>query len=282
MMRMHSRSTVRVFGSLDQEWFARLSGDYNPIHMDPVAARRLLFGRPIVHGIHALLWALDDQLGVFAEPARLKRLKVKFRYPIILGESVELLARGESPTERRIEIRASDVKLLTASVSFESGTADRIAIPVGIPVRGPCVDCPRIELSSTAGRLPLCLDSQIVAQRFPNVRARLPPEQVATLLAATRLVGMHAPGLHSVLSGLDLRDCGDQREPELHYRTESYDERVLLLNLQIDGSGLSGLVSAFVRPEPRKQSPLLSLNSAIRLEEFRGERVLVIGGSRGL
>jgi acyl dehydratase len=51
--------TQHVFTSDDQLAFAKLSGDYNPLHTDPVLARRLLFGRQIVHGLHALLWGAD-------------------------------------------------------------------------------------------------------------------------------------------------------------------------------------------------------------------------------
>jgi len=40
-------------------WFASLSHDRNPLHTDPVAARRLLSDRQVVHGIHVLLSALD-------------------------------------------------------------------------------------------------------------------------------------------------------------------------------------------------------------------------------
>jgi len=52
----------RVFTSDDQLAFAKLSGDYNPLHLDPVLARRLLFGRQVVHGLHALLWSLNYHL----------------------------------------------------------------------------------------------------------------------------------------------------------------------------------------------------------------------------
>ncbi|HNC74922.1 MAG TPA: MaoC/PaaZ C-terminal domain-containing protein, partial [Elusimicrobiota bacterium] len=38
-----------------QNAFARLSGDANPLHVDPAAARRLLFGRAVVHGVHGVL-----------------------------------------------------------------------------------------------------------------------------------------------------------------------------------------------------------------------------------
>ena len=42
----------------DQVAFAKLSGDYNPVHLDPLKARRTRFGYPVVHGIHLMLWEL--------------------------------------------------------------------------------------------------------------------------------------------------------------------------------------------------------------------------------
>ncbi|MEK9662192.1 MAG: MaoC/PaaZ C-terminal domain-containing protein, partial [Alphaproteobacteria bacterium] len=32
--------------------FGELSGDRNPIHLDPHTARRLMYGKPVVHGVH--------------------------------------------------------------------------------------------------------------------------------------------------------------------------------------------------------------------------------------
>jgi hypothetical protein len=42
-----SMATLR-FTPADQRAFARLSGDFNPVHQDPVAARRTVAGEPIV------------------------------------------------------------------------------------------------------------------------------------------------------------------------------------------------------------------------------------------
>ena len=49
----------RAFNLDDQHIFAEVSGDYNPIHIDPIYARRTNYGKPVVHGINLLLWALD-------------------------------------------------------------------------------------------------------------------------------------------------------------------------------------------------------------------------------
>ena len=53
------KATTRTFTLDDQLAFAALAGDFNPLHVDPLAARRLIFGEVVVHGVHAVLWALD-------------------------------------------------------------------------------------------------------------------------------------------------------------------------------------------------------------------------------
>ncbi len=68
----------------------RLSGDYNPIHADPVLARRAGFERPILHGLcslgvatRAILQAVCDD-----RPERLVSLRLRFSAPVYPGETV--------------------------------------------------------------------------------------------------------------------------------------------------------------------------------------------------
>src|SRR5207249_3197125 len=78
----------RTFTFEDQTAFADLSGDHNPLHMDLIAARRYLFGEPVVHGIHPVLWALNDCLEGHASSVSLRSLKVSFPRPIVLNKPV--------------------------------------------------------------------------------------------------------------------------------------------------------------------------------------------------
>lgn len=68
----------------------RLSGDFNPLHADPAVARAVGFDRPILHGLatygvagRAILTACCD-----GDPARLKRLDVRFSAPVYPGETI--------------------------------------------------------------------------------------------------------------------------------------------------------------------------------------------------
>ena len=50
----------RQFSAEELKWFAGISGDWNPIHVDKVAARRLLAGDLVVHGMFTVFWALNE------------------------------------------------------------------------------------------------------------------------------------------------------------------------------------------------------------------------------
>lgn len=68
----------------------RLSGDLNPLHADPAAARHAGFERPILHGLatygaaaFCLLEAMET------EPQHLRRLDCRFRAPVFPGDLLE-------------------------------------------------------------------------------------------------------------------------------------------------------------------------------------------------
>ncbi|MCK8683272.1 MaoC/PaaZ C-terminal domain-containing protein [Pseudomonas umsongensis] len=68
----------------------RLSGDYNPIHADPVLASKAGFDRPILHGLCTLGVATRAVLDAFSagDPARLKSLQLRFSAPVYPGETI--------------------------------------------------------------------------------------------------------------------------------------------------------------------------------------------------
>ena len=73
----------RSFSQEDQIAFAKLSGDYNPVHLDALKARRTCFGQLVIHGIHLLLWALDNLVSEKSDSLKLISLKVSFNRFIV-------------------------------------------------------------------------------------------------------------------------------------------------------------------------------------------------------
>jgi acyl dehydratase len=76
--------------------FARISGDDNPIHVDPAFAARTAFGRTVSHGmlIYTQLWAMI----VAARPGlRQVRQSMMFPNPAFAGEEIVLNVTGETP-----------------------------------------------------------------------------------------------------------------------------------------------------------------------------------------
>ena len=70
----------------------RLSGDYNPIHADPRAARAAGFDAPIFHGLGSLGVATQMLVRTLCDydPARLRRLALRFTAPVFPGETMRL------------------------------------------------------------------------------------------------------------------------------------------------------------------------------------------------
>ncbi|MGE4431528.1 MAG: MaoC/PaaZ C-terminal domain-containing protein [Sphingobium sp.] len=70
----------------------RLSGDRNPIHADPEAARKAGFSQPILHGLCSMGIATRAIIDGIAEgdPERLKALSLRFSSPVYPGETLRI------------------------------------------------------------------------------------------------------------------------------------------------------------------------------------------------
>lgn len=270
----------RRFSHEDQLRFARAAGDWNPLHVDPVHARRLLFGGPVAHGVHAALWALDVWASTRGEPASLERLKVSFRRPVLTGESVSATV-DESPGRAKIAVRGRSATLITVDARFRahapSALAGAFALP---PPEGPCDDPTRAALVTAAGEVPLAADLTALASLVPHAARVLPAAQLVGIATTGTLVGTRCPGRHSLFGELEV-SFPKSAPGGLAYRVTELDDRVQALTIELSGA-LSGHVRAFLRPAPRDLFAWRDAVRAVQAGEFTGQRALVVGGSRGM
>ena len=109
--------TVTLATASNQALIYRLSGDLNPLHIDPEVATGAGFKGPILHGLatygvvgHALLKARCGN-----DPARLKRMDVRFSSPVYPGETIatEIWDEGNDRIAFRSRVVERDLVVLT-------------------------------------------------------------------------------------------------------------------------------------------------------------------------
>jgi acyl dehydratase len=100
--------------ALNQALIYRLAGDYNPLHIDPEVARSAGFDRPILHGLAAYGMVGRALIKVLCEddPARLRRLDVRFTSPVYPGEPLHVEIWKLDPGDAAFRLVATERKVV--------------------------------------------------------------------------------------------------------------------------------------------------------------------------
>jgi acyl dehydratase len=266
----------------ERERFAAYSGDHNPIHTDPVAARRLMGGRMLVHGAHLVLAVLGQAAErITAAP---EHVDVTFRRGVRPGAVLTTTFRHDSrqlgATVSAEGVRALDIAVGDGRRSPVGGALGPTDVPTdaGLPVHH-TLD----TLDGAAGELALTGDESIARELFPDAVELLGSQRVAELASLSRVVGMHAPGLYSMSSRYEIRliDPKPRAPATVTFVVREVDPRMRRVIVDVKGRAQHARVTAFALPEPIEQRQLVDVRR-VRSDEFAGWNVLVVGGSRGL
>ena len=116
---MEINISERIFTEDDQQSFAALSGDWNPVHVEEEIARRTIVGSIVIHGIHGVLWALYSAMSSNHIINAIKSIKVKFHSPIKLNEIAECFFLDDKKNnEYKLIIRVNKILKTTIVLSF--------------------------------------------------------------------------------------------------------------------------------------------------------------------
>ena len=277
--------TNRTFTLNDQKDFAAITGDCNPLHVNPVIARRLMFGRPVVHGIHALVWALDCFFADKKDQVVLNTLEVEFQGAMGVDEPISYILLGETENTANIQLNNKDVPATMIWVTWEKKVhADSQVFETEIPEQKEPV---YVDPEGVAGRseaFDIYFPKEKTSAMFAPLCKAVPSLQIAQILATTRLVGMICPGINSIFNGLTLKfnQDNDHEASTLTYKVKKYDPRFSRLAMTLEGASVKGKIKAFFRPSIKEQPGVEDLRSQVKQDEFKGQRALVLGGSRGI
>lgn len=273
--------TRHRFTAEDQERFAAFSGDRNPMHMDPDSARRTQAGACAVHGVHGVIWGLDRLRAAGLPLGTLVSLKADFAQFVTVGEEVSLVVLAREPGRLRAELRKDGTKATTLDLRF--GAPQPLPAPPSRPARCQPDRPEEIALETLEGQSGLLLPPERpLAALYPDLATALDPARLEALALASTLVGMVIPGLHSIFAGLTLEFGPSAARRGLGFEVRRADPRFRLVTLGIDGPGLRGTLTAFLRYPPIAPPNLSDLAARVRPQEFADRHALIIGGSRGL
>ena len=274
----------RRFTEADQQRFAALSGDRNPMHMDALAARRTQAGAPVVHGVHAVLRALD-QLAASVDLSALAGIAVALNRFIYLDRAVATRITRQTETSIAADVVADGVTVITLLLKLgPRGPANSQDEFLGFESANmACVAETPEELRTVRGWIDPPAAAEELAAAFPALSAVIGAERIVGLALLSTLVGMACPGLHSIFTAfqVDVLDGVPERSG-LGFYVRVADPRFRVVRMMVGGSGLRGSAAAFVRMPPMPMPTLSDVAPFVSENEFAGHRALIAGGSRGL
>jgi NAD(P)-dependent dehydrogenase (short-subunit alcohol dehydrogenase family) len=261
------------------------------MHVNPIAARRLITGKQIVHGIHVLLtgieyWQNDSDLLPVS-------VSCTFNNPISVEDNVLFSQRCRRGQEFVIEATVSEL-VCARIVIASSPTKDKTRLSLALGENACSADeimidrlsDPLDEAADAHGNrvYVIKLGEADFSRQFPRSYRYFGQRRIAAILSLSYFVGMVCPGLHSIFSTVDLNlNLSEEIDGNncLAFSVEKYDERFHLFNIALRGC-IDGSIIAFSRPEPQPQLSLKQLADHVNSEEFKGTKSLIVGGSRGL
>jgi hypothetical protein len=269
---------TRKFKLIDQINFAKFSGDFNPIHIDPIESRKTLFGRVIVHGTNAVFWALDEIIS--AKGFVFDKIKIRFIKPIFLEEDAVCYWIENN---NLILIKCHDVVVISIAVCINN-TLIKKNIELRFDknhkksISKTFLECLKL------GKQKFILrgDINFGFNLYPNFFSSYGTVVSAELAGISQVIGMECPGLNSLFASINL-EIGPKDYSSLKMIYEvGGDRRFKLLNITFYGYAISATAKVFYRPTPVEYVPMTKIKNYIYKDEFKKASALIIGGSRGL
>jgi hypothetical protein len=281
---MQYKDTVKIKITPDiHRIFYELSGDYNELHTNSIAARRMIFGGAVVHGIHLLLQAFENMPRIDVENLGFSTLKAVFVKPVFIDEEIEI-CYSVNESSGNIKITSNHSVKLEIDVTFTTNHNfnDHLVIDA-LPIKAEPIDVAEGEIIEQQGDIELFYKIDFGHRIFPRITKHFNKFCLASLLGTTRIVGQLCPGKNSVYSELEMiEENSNINDNKMHYKAIKYDKRFNLAKINVNASCLSGKISAFLRPEAAKQEKYADIKKHVKSGEFSGQRALIIGGSRGI
>ncbi|MBZ7933988.1 hypothetical protein H2275_02150 [Campylobacter sp. W0065] len=264
------------------EIFSKLSGDFNPIHLNEEFGKNSYFGGQIVYGIYQVFLLLEHFLKnkKIKKVIKIQNLKASFINPLFKNSKFKIRKISDK-NFIKYEIISED-KILTKiefkflndenQISYENLSFSKYDAILNPSQKGENL------------KEKLVYDLKIFKKNFPLCSLYLHTQNIVVLLASTRIVGMKIPGLYSIYSNLNLDFSKANEEQTLSYNYEKHHSiDCFLINIL---SPCKGSIKAFIRPKLVEnlnfEQLSLKYQDILKNQNFKDQKALIIGASKGL
>lgn len=251
------------------ELFGKLSGDFNPLHLDSTYAKQSFFGGQIIYGIYQVFLCLEDVLQRDTK-VKISSLKAQFIKPIF----------KDTPfTMRTKTTMGGGNKTYYYTLLYKGEIMSKIEFSTQIQANKPSTKIrEHYEIES------LNYDNALLQELFPICASLLDSQITATLLASTRIVGMKYPGEHSIYSSLECDFSNAINSKNIEFSYKKHD--ILQTYIITIHSPFICKIKAFIRPQLLANKSLDELNMLYphlsQSKPFSVQKALIIGASSGI
>tara|TARA_Y100000748_G_scaffold266333_1_gene236680 strand:- start:25 stop:1269 length:1245 start_codon:yes stop_codon:yes gene_type:complete len=271
----------RIFTKDNQESFATLSGDWNPLHLDEEVARRSLTGTIIAHGMHGVLWALNSVIKLNYINNNIESIQVRFHMPIKLNEKTQCyFIEDDIKKKYKIVIKSNEVLKTTILISSSKFKHSNVISNGKYEKLSPKIY--NFDKNTTKQFIKeLKLDKILYESMFSYLNKKFSDIQINVLLGISNIIGMECPGYYSLFSGFNViwNACSENL---IKYQIDDYNERFSSVKIKIKSGDTIGQLQSFIRPPSVEQKLSHKVKKSIPNKIFSDWKVLIIGGSRGL
>ena len=269
----------KVFTYENSVSFAKFSGDKNPIHIDPIRARKTISGECIAHGVNSLLWAIDSLIKISGK--FYKNYSARFINPIILNEYImcEL-----DPGKNQIRITQNSIDILSMINFSESINVESFppALMFNInkslisPIDNQLNGIDRSPTESVYGG-----DKSIGKELYPSLNQKVGEDIIYEISTLSNIVGMQVPGLNSLLYRCNISVVNNDISP--NYHVSEFDKRFKMACVEYKGRNINSMIESFVRPTSTPSLDCEDIRKRLKgMKPYKGRKFLIIGGSRGI
>lgn len=256
---------TKKFFQSDQKKFAKLSKDYNKIHISPNESRKMIFGRQIVHGINILLYGLNF---FFKNKKKLKinNLDCIFYKPVFLREKIYFFL------EKKKNVYIIYIKkknnILCCIISLNLNNDEKAFFEKKNVFKKNKIKFLRRKKFS-------------INNNYNYLKSKISNNQFQDILSTSYIVGMINPGKYSLFSRLLVNlNLKKNENNKIKFMIKKFDKRINQIEIILD-SCINAKIYAF-KYNYFEQKSINILKKRIRKKILNNKRTLIIGASRGL